>query len=154
MHESDPGLDLHLLLTSGGGDGETALRIVRSLQQRCRELVVLLLDQAKSAATLLTLGANRILMGPFGDLGPVDPQLFLPATPGAQPSFVSAKDIIAAVEDASARIQTAPESYPLWASLFSNITGITVQQARAAIQRSALRGPVAGGLGSKPSTGS
>ena len=136
VHDCDPGVDLHVMLTSPGGDGETALRIARSLQQRCRDLVVVLPDQAKSAATLLALGAHKILMGPFGDLGPVDPQLFLSGQPGGQSMFVSAKDIIAAVEDASTRIQAAPESYPLWASLFSNITGITVQQARAAIQRS------------------
>ena len=71
-------------------------------------------------------------MGPSGDLGPVDPQLLLEG----QTTFVSAKDIIASVEDATARIQAAPESYPLWASLFSNLTAIIVQQARASIDRS------------------
>lgn len=132
IHDGDPKVDLHLMLTSPGGDGETALRIARSLQSRCKELTVVLPDQAKSAATLIALGAHSILMGPFGDLGPVDPQLLLEG----QTTFVSAKDIIASVEDATARIQAAPESYPLWASLFSNLTGIIVQQARAAIDRS------------------
>jgi len=132
IHDCDPAVDLHLMLTSPGGDGETALRIARSLQARCKELTVIVPDQAKSAATLIALGAHRILMGPFGDLGPVDPQLLFEG----QKTFVSAKDIIAAVEDATARIQEAPESYPLWASLFSNLTGIIVQQARAAIDRS------------------
>jgi membrane-bound ClpP family serine protease len=105
--------------------------MVRSAQTRCRELTVVLPDQAKSAATLLALGAHCILMGPFGDLGPVDPQI--PLT-GA--GWVSAKDIIASVEDASARIEAAPASYPFWSSLFSNLTGIMVQQARTAIARS------------------
>jgi len=135
IHDCSPEQDLHMLLTSPGGDGEAAVRIVRSLQQRCKLLTIVLADQAKSAATLLTLGAHEILMGPFGDLGPIDPQLLLPGRDGST-QFVSAKDIIASVEDATRRIQEAPESYTLWASLFSNITGIIVQQARTGLARS------------------
>jgi hypothetical protein len=132
IHHCDPGRDLHLILNSMGGDGETALRMVRSVQTRCNHLTVVIPDQAKSAATLLTLGAHRILMGPFGDLGPIDPQITL----DSGQSWVPAKDIIASVEDASTRIEAAPASYPFWASLFGNITGINVQQARTAIRRS------------------
>ena len=126
IHDANPEKDLHLMLTSLGGDGETALRMVHSIQSRCARFTVLLPDQAKSAATLIALGAHQVLMGPFGDLGPVDPQI-----PTDGQNWVSAKDIIASVEDASTRIEAAPASYPFWASLFSNLTGITVQQARA-----------------------
>jgi hypothetical protein len=69
-------------------------------------------------------------MGPPSDLGPVDPQF--PIGKG----LVAAKDIIAAVEDASRRLQEAPETYPLWASLLADVTGIMVQQARSATGRS------------------
>jgi membrane-bound ClpP family serine protease len=31
--------------------------------------------QAKSAATLIAIGADEIHMGPLGELGPIDPQL-------------------------------------------------------------------------------
>lgn len=75
LFDCDPTRDLHLLLASPGGDGETALRMVRSMQARCRELTVIVPDQAKSAATILCLGAHHILMGPCGDLGPIDPQM-------------------------------------------------------------------------------
>ncbi|MEJ3743046.1 hypothetical protein WEI85_07150 [Actinomycetes bacterium KLBMP 9797] len=54
---------LHVLLASPGGDGETAIRMVRSIQARCPELTVVIPDMAKSAATLLCLGADHILMG-------------------------------------------------------------------------------------------
>ena len=50
---------------------------------------------AKSAATLLTLGAHHIMMGPASDLGPIDPQFFI------NNELVAAKDIIAAVDDAA-----------------------------------------------------
>jgi hypothetical protein len=128
----DSGKDLHVMLVSPGGDGETGVRLVRSAQARCKELVVVLPDQAKSAATLFALGAHRILTGPISDLGPVDPQMQYPGRSG----IVAAKDVIAAVEDATAKVQAAPETYPLWASLLSDITGVMVQQARSALGRS------------------
>src|SRR5262249_10232736 len=108
IHEADPSIDLHVMLTSDGGDGETALRIAKSLQSRCKELTVVIPDRAKSAATMIALAAHHITMGPFGDLGPIDPQLQLEG----RTAFTPAKDIVAAVEDATARIQAAPESYP------------------------------------------
>src|SRR5215469_115603 len=74
LFNASPEQDLHLLLWSPGGDGEVAVRLVRSAQARCRALTVIVPDIAKSAATLLILGADRILMGPTSDLGPVDPQ--------------------------------------------------------------------------------
>lgn len=66
---------MHLLLWFPGGDGESAVRMVRSMLHRCHELTVVVPDQAKSAATLLALGAHHIAMGPTSDLGPVDPQI-------------------------------------------------------------------------------
>lgn len=71
-------------------------------------------------------------MGPTSDLGPVDPQLQLKPN-----SLVSAKDIIAAVEDAAKKVQESPATYPLYASLLSDVTALTLQQARAALNRTA-----------------
>jgi ClpP class serine protease len=104
VSDADSSQDLHLLLYSPGGDGETAVRLLRSAHTRCRRLTVIVPDQAKSAATLIALGAHEIIMGPSSDLGPIDPQMQLPAKPGF---LVAAKDIIAAVDDAAAKIQTA-----------------------------------------------
>jgi hypothetical protein len=93
---------------------------------------VIVPDQAKSAATLIALGAHEIIMGPSADLGPIDPQIQLPSKPG---SLVAAKDLIAAVEDAAQKVQEAKETYPLYAALLSDVTQIMVQQARSAISR-------------------
>lgn len=131
VYEADPQQDLHLILDSAGGDGETAVRLVRSAQSRCRELTVIVPDQAKSAATLLTMGAGRILMGPTSDLGPVDPVFRLEETG----ELVSAKDIIAAVEAAERAVQERPETYPIHASLLENVTALMVQRARSAMAR-------------------
>jgi ATP-dependent protease ClpP protease subunit len=53
--EAECDKDLHLLLVSPGGFGDEAIRLARGAQARCRELVVIVPDQAKSAATLLAL---------------------------------------------------------------------------------------------------
>ncbi len=139
--------DLHLLLASPGGDGEVAVRLARAIQSRCKEFVVVVPDSAKSAGTLLALGAHRIIMGPTSDLGPVDPQIQLrPSAP-----FVAAKDVIAAVEEAAARVQAAPAqsgTYALYSALLSDVTAVTLQQARSAVERT--KDLVKEALGSNP----
>lgn len=128
---ADRSQDLHLMLDSPGGDGETAVRLVRAAQARCRELTVIVPNQAKSAGTVLTMGAHRILMGPTSDLGPVDPQFQSPSGGG----LYSAKDLIAAVDNAEEAISANPESYPLHVSLLADVTAVMVQQARSALGR-------------------
>lgn len=122
---------LHMILASPGGDGETAIRMVRSCQARCSELTVVVPDMAKSAATLMCLGADHLLMGPGGDLGPVDPQFQLP-----QGRLASAKEIVRAVEVAEQRVVAAPDTFPLYAALLSDVTMLQVEQARSALDRS------------------
>ena len=114
IYDADPATDLHLLLYSPGGDGETAVRLVRAAQARCQEFTVIVPDVAKSAGTLLAMGAHHVLMAPISDLGPIDPQFLM------NDSLVAAKDIIAAVDDAAKKVQEAPDTYPLYASLLSN----------------------------------
>lgn len=130
LFDADPEQDLHLMLGTLGGDGETALRMIRQAQSRCRKLTVIVPDQAKSAGTLLVLGADSIYMGPTSDLGPVDPQFQLP-----DGSLAPARAIIAAVEEAERRIQENPTTYPLHASLLTDITALMVQQSRDAMDR-------------------
>ena len=130
LFDASPSEDLHIFLVSPGGDGETALRLVRQAQSRSKKLTVIVPDQAKSAGTLFALGAHGIIMGPTSDLGPIDPQFLLR---GGQ--LVAAKAIIAAVDEAEKRIQNNPATYPLHASLVADVTGILVQQARDALAR-------------------
>lgn len=133
IHDASPDDDLHLLLDTPGGDGETAIRLVRSAQARCRELTLIVPNQAKSAGTLVAMGVHHILMGPTSDLGPVDPQF---PSPGGR-GLYSAKDLIRAVENAEAAIAKNPESYPLHVSLLADVTAVMVQEARSALDRSA-----------------
>lgn len=114
--------------------------MVRSVQLRCRGLTVVVPDMARSAATILCLGAHHILMGPGGDLGPIGPQMLFPGGDGkpavASPAVASAKEAVAAVAEAEERIKVNPDSFPLFASLLSDATMLMVEQARAALSRS------------------
>ncbi len=64
LHDADSAEDLHIILATPGGDGETAIRLIRQAQSRCSRLIVIVPDQAKSAGTVFVLGADQICMGP------------------------------------------------------------------------------------------
>ncbi len=130
IHDADPGEDLRLMLVSPGGNGEAAVRLARSMQARCRKLTVIIPTEAKSAATLLALGAHHIMMAPFSDLGPVDPQFWDGET------LIAAKDIIAAVDDAVKNVLAEPATAPIYDRLLSNLDAIMLQEARAALDSS------------------
>lgn len=66
---------IHLFIKSDGGSGQVALRFVSLLRQHCKQLVALVPLECASAATMITLGANRILMGPTAYLTAVDTSL-------------------------------------------------------------------------------
>ena len=67
--------EIDFLIISNGGDPITALRIISILRERFNKISVLLPYVAYSAATILSLGADEIIMHPYSNLGPVDPQL-------------------------------------------------------------------------------
>lgn len=68
--------DILLMLISHGGNIEPAYQISKICKAFSKEKFVTLVPrQAKSAATLICLGADEIHMGQLGHLGPIDPQL-------------------------------------------------------------------------------
>lgn len=66
---------IDFLIVSNGGDPITVWRIMSLLRERFEHIGVLIPYQAFSGATLLALGADEIIMHPFSNLGPVDPQM-------------------------------------------------------------------------------
>jgi hypothetical protein len=72
----EPGKAVAVLLHSPGGHAPTAYQIGRCLQRHCGEYSVVVPRYAKSAATLLALGASTIYLADAAELGPLDVQLF------------------------------------------------------------------------------
>jgi hypothetical protein len=62
-------------MKSDGGSGQAALRMVNLLRRYVKHLTVLAPLECQSAATMLALGADRILMGPLAHLSAVDTSL-------------------------------------------------------------------------------
>jgi hypothetical protein len=66
---------IYLFLKSSGGNGQASLRIVNLLRQYCDQMIAVIPLECASAATMITLGANEIRMGPMAYLTPVDTSL-------------------------------------------------------------------------------
>lgn len=61
-----------LFIKSDGGDTVAALRIVNVIRNYAKHVTALIPLEAASSATLITLGANDIQMGPLAYLTPID----------------------------------------------------------------------------------
>jgi hypothetical protein len=61
-----------LLIDSPGGDARAAYQVAMLLRKRCGGFIAIIPRAAKSAATLLALGADEIALGTDGELGPLD----------------------------------------------------------------------------------
>jgi hypothetical protein len=88
---------LDLYLYSIGGRVEVPWRVVAMLREFCKKLAIIVPYKAYSAATLITLGSDEILMGRKGELGPIDPSLMM--IPGGltpqkqQPTRLGVEDV-------------------------------------------------------------
>jgi len=91
---------LDLILTSPGGDPDAAGSIMEYLRSRFDHIRAVVPIAAMSAATMMALSCDEILMGKQSQLGPIDPQLtvFTPEGPRSSPGqaildqFKMAKD--------------------------------------------------------------
>lgn len=66
---------IDLFLYSRGGDVSVPWRIVTMIREFCEEFCVLIPYKAHSAATMISLGSDRIVMGKKAELSPIDPTL-------------------------------------------------------------------------------
>ena len=67
--------EVDFLIISNGGDPIVSLRIITILRERFKRIAVIVPYAAFSAATILALGADEIVMHPYSNLGPLDPLL-------------------------------------------------------------------------------
>jgi len=98
--------DIILFLRSDGGSAESAYLISQLCNKsKKNKFIVSIPAQAKSAATLLSFGADEIHMGPMSELGPIDIQVDgLP---------------LLSVSSALTKIASIVQEYPKSASMFA-----------------------------------
>ncbi len=87
---------LNLILQSPGGDGTVVEKFVNLCRSQCKTFRVIIPNEAKSAATMIALGADEIIMGPPSEMGPIDAQVAVVANGIRQyisaQSFINARD--------------------------------------------------------------
>jgi ATP-dependent protease ClpP protease subunit len=78
LHNISPETNVDLLLHTGGGDVDAAEKLLTLVQATVGggELRVIVPDFAKSAGTLMALGADLLMMSDTSELGTIDPQIW------------------------------------------------------------------------------
>lgn len=79
LHNVPAGEDLDMLLHTGGGDIDAAEKLISMVRHKVGKatLRIIVPDFAKSAGTLMVLGADYVVMSDTSELGPIDPQIVL-----------------------------------------------------------------------------
>jgi len=97
-----------ILLHSPGGRPDATERIVNILRNRFKEVNFLIPHSAYSAATMLALSGNAIVLHPSATLGPIDPQINGTPARSIKRGFEKVRDIIK---------NEGPESLPAYIPL-------------------------------------
>jgi hypothetical protein len=91
---------IDLFIYSSGGDTMVPWRLVSMIREYCRTFSVLIPYKAHSAATMIALGADEIVMSDLSELTPIDPStvnVFNPQDPKSAHNKIpiSVEDVIA-----------------------------------------------------------
>ncbi|MFW9882582.1 MAG: ATP-dependent Clp protease proteolytic subunit [Candidatus Thorarchaeota archaeon] len=84
---------IDLFIYSLGGDVSVPWRIVSMIREFCDEFNVLIPYRAHSGATLISIGADNIIMGKKAELGPIDPTLERILDRNSPPERIAVEDV-------------------------------------------------------------
>ncbi|MFA6315216.1 MAG: ATP-dependent Clp protease proteolytic subunit [Candidatus Paceibacterota bacterium] len=97
-----------VFIHSPGGSAEATESIVKILRNKFKDVRFIVTGTAKSAATMMIMSGNSILMDSNAELGPVDPQVRV------RGRFSPAGSIIEQFDRASTILAKNPEQLPVW----------------------------------------
>lgn len=106
------GDNLDVLIYSPGGSAEATESIVSLLRARFSDIRFIIAGTAKSAATMLAMSGNQILMDELSELGPTDPQMVM--IRDGQTLVAPAQAIKDQFEAAQQEINADPGRLPAW----------------------------------------
>ena len=136
LHNTVPGAPIDLLLHSPGGNIDAAEKLITLIRKRAgtAPVRVIVPDYAKSAATLIALGADAILMSDSSELGVIDPQVDLPNGKGHLQS-ISAQSYLDAFNDWAKMLREEP-SDPVARLMLDKMEPSTIRRLEQATTRS------------------
>jgi Serine dehydrogenase proteinase len=119
---------INVLLHSPGGDGTIVEKMVDMcrghLSGNNRKLRIVVPNIAKSAATVMALGSDTIVMGYCSELGPIDPQIRIVVSGATQ--GVSALSFVEARDQIMADIATAIKNKTPTVGLLQQLAGLNI----------------------------
>jgi hypothetical protein len=118
---------LDLIVHSPGGSAEATASIVRYLRKQFSSVRVLVPHAAMSAATMLALSADVIVMGKQSQLGPIDPQLVT-----AQGATIPARAILDQFERAKKECKDDPSVLGAWMPMLQQYGPALLEQCQNA----------------------
>lgn len=113
--------ELDLIIHSPGGSGTAAEQIMNYLRTQFDHIRAFVPLQAKSAATMMALGSDEIVLGAHSELGPIDPQIPVP-TPGGH-RFAPAHAILRDFRRAKQEIGDDVTALPVWTPILHAYAG-------------------------------
>ena len=116
---SPPTLDV--ILHSPGGLAESAERIVALLREKFTDIRFIIPHTAYSAATLIALSGNVVLMDDRSALGPIDPQVLWQDPNTGAKYFVPTQTIIDGFERARKALKTDSDSFQAYLPMLSKL---------------------------------
>jgi len=116
------------MIHSPGGSGVTAEKIVEMCRKyTTKEFRVIVPNMAKSAATIIALGADKIVMGYCSELGPIDAQKFINV--GGITQQLSAQSFISARENLLKELAKAKADKKEFIGYLQQLSSSTVEPA-------------------------
>ena len=123
---------LDVLLHSPGGSPTATESIVHLLRSRFDPIRFIIPHTAKSAATMLALSGNEILLGEAAELGPIDPQLQF--ITDQRPVTVPARAAIDQFERAASDIDADPGKMRVWLPIIRQYGPAFLQECQNAVK--------------------
>ena len=127
--------DLDLMLQSLGGDIDKAEKIVYMCRKQALSFRVIVPESAKSAATLIALAADSIVMGYTSELGPIDPQIVV-TTPDGKTIIRPAQSFLDGLEEIKKQVQQEGGLSPVYYPLLQQLDPALIDYCNKAIARS------------------
>ena len=100
--------EVDVFVHSPGGSAEATESIVKMLRKKFETIRFIVTGAAKSAATMLALSGDSILMDSSAELGPIDPQVRV------RGRFSPAGSIIEQFDRAAKELKKDPSKLPVW----------------------------------------
>jgi hypothetical protein len=120
-----PNNEVDFIIHSPGGSPDDAYRMIRALRTNFEIVNVIVPFWAKSAATLLSLGATKIIMDEYGEFGPLDMQLGKTKDDGTGVEMESALNDELSIERIEERFKDMYES--MYLRIYNN-PGISINK--------------------------